>query len=86
MSKNVKGIIVVAILLIGGYAVYRNVFVSLDAKIDFLIKNNYSQGSPAALKALQPEFIAAWYKSAKIESSTFLFNNKSYKTSGGVAV
>ena len=72
MNKNIKGVIAVAILLIGGYCVYRKLHVPTAKKIDYLIKNNYSGGTPVALGAMQAEFIDAWYKGAKDLNATFV--------------
>lgn len=86
MNKNIKGVIVVAILLIGGYCVYIKMSVTKDEKIDYLIKNNYSGSTPAALNDMQDAFIDEWYSGAKNKQATFVFNNKSYHTAGATAV
>lgn len=86
MSKNMKGAIVVAILLIGGYFVYTRTIVSKSKQIDFLIANNYTGGSPASLSAFEDGFVEAWYKAAKAKKTIFAFNNKSYNTNGATAV
>lgn len=91
MNKNLKGAIVVIVVLGVGYAVYRitrpkSTKVSKSAMVAYLIQNNYFGSTPDVLMTFGDDFVAAWYAAAKAMQSTFSYNGKSYNTGGGKAV
>lgn len=86
MTTNQKGLVAVlltaGILLVG----WKIMSSGKKAQITWLIKNNYTSGTPASLSTFDNAFIKAWYKAAKAGQPTFLLEGKTYNTQGGKAI
>lgn len=86
MNKNIKGIIVVAIIVGVGYFYYRKaldpraiVLKRLDA--DFGVSTDHARLVYSADKG----YINNWAKAIKSNSETFMYNGKQYWVKGGSA-
>lgn len=92
MNKNAKGVLVVlAVLGLAGisYGIYfylKKDSVTKAQKIQYLVANNYTTGTPLQLGSFGDDYISAWYAAAKAMHPTFLLAAKTYNTNGGTAV
>ena len=88
-KSNRNGIIVVAIVLIGGYFAYKK-FVKPNSRKVLINYLDATFGSKAEhttfINNADKGYVDEWSKALMKGESTFTYNNKTYKTSGGSAV
>jgi hypothetical protein len=86
MTKNTKGFLVVLAVVASAYVAYRLSHPSKSIQVSYLIKNNYTTGSPAQLMGMGDDYILAWYKAARKQGTSFELGGKQYNTKGGQAI
>lgn len=92
MNRNVKGAIVVGIVAVAGYIVYKKFFdpITVVAKrkhADFPEKS-YSAHlfDVKSFYKDNPDYVKNWAKSIRQGLSTFYFNGVTYNTTGGLKI
>lgn len=89
MKNKVFQIVTLAILLGGGYVIYKRVKANSTAdsisNIDTII-NSGNHSNRAFISTFQPEFLSAWASAIKNNQPTFVFNGKTINTKGGKTV
>ena len=88
MNKNVKGLI--SVLVVGGlgYFIYKN-FISKSSKatvIKYLNSTFPDTDHTDFVNKADKGYIDAWAKAIDNGKATFIYNGKTYHTSGGTAV
>jgi len=87
-KSNKNGIVVVAIVLVGGYFAYKK-FVKPDSRKVLINYLDATFGSDAEhttfINNAEKEYVDAWAKALMKGESTFTYNNKTYNTGGGNA-
>ena len=86
MKNNGFKIVVVAILLGGGYFLYNRIQKNKQTDDVDVIINSGNISNKMVLETFQPEFIKAWANAVKVNSLTFTFEGKNYNTKGGKSV
>lgn len=82
-------VVALAILVGGGYAIYKRVKANLttngQSDIDTIISSG-NHPNRAFISTFQPEFLSAWANAIKAGQPTFVFNGKTINTKGGSTV
>lgn len=91
MNKNIKGLIVVGVVGVIAYIVYKKYtttdFETIAKFMDFKRPQN-APHLPSDYKPMakdNPDYIKNWARAIKNKQNTFSFNNKQYDTDGGGA-
>jgi len=89
MNKSTKnGIVVVAIVLVGGYFAYKK-FVKPNSRKVLINYLDATFGKDAEhttfINSADKGYVDAWAKALMKGESTFTYNNKTYNTGGGNA-
>jgi hypothetical protein len=84
MNKNLKGVLVVAIIVGVGYFYYKKaldpraiVIKKLDA--DFGVDSKHG----TFVRSADKEYVKSWAKAIRLGAETFMYNGKQYFTKGG---
>lgn len=89
MKNKTFQIVALAILLGGGYVIYKRVKANSteDAKsnIETIISSG-NHSNRAFISTFQPEFLSAWATAIREGKATFVFNGKTINTKGGSTV
>jgi hypothetical protein len=86
MSKNMKGILVVAVIAGLGYLAYKQAKPGKRNQVHYLIAGNYTGATIADLLGMGDDYIAAWYKAAKDGKASFTLSSGTYNVKGGKAI
>jgi len=69
-------------VLIAGYFVYKNFFLSKEKKATLIVEKGYAS-DVKAIMGFDDSYVNAWYKSAKQGNDKFVINGVTYNTEGG---
>jgi hypothetical protein len=88
-GERIFQVVTLAILVGGGYAIYKRVKANSTAdsqsNIDTIISSG-NHSNRAFISTFQPEFLSAWASAIKSGQPTFVFNGKTIRTKGGATV
>jgi hypothetical protein len=82
MNKNTQMILGGLGVLIAGYFVYKNFFLSKEKKATLIVEKGYAS-DVKAIMGFDDSYVNAWYKSAKQGNDKFVINGVTYNTEGG---
>jgi hypothetical protein len=82
MNKNTQIVLGGLGVLIAGYFVYKNFFLSKEKKATLIVEKGYAS-DVKAIMGFDDSYVNAWYKSAKQGNDKFVINGVTYNTEGG---
>jgi hypothetical protein len=82
MNKNTQMVLGGLGVLIAGYFVYKNFFLSKEKKATLIVEKGYAS-DVKAIMGFDDSYVNAWYKSAKQGNDKFVINGVTYNTEGG---
>lgn len=83
MTSSTKNVIAVLAAATSIVLLYKLAFSGKRYQVRWLIKNNYSTGTPEDLMSFGTDYIKAWYKAARAGQPSFLLNQENYSSKGG---
>jgi hypothetical protein len=82
MNKNTQMLLGGLGVIIAGYFVYKNFFLSKEKKATLIVEKGYAS-DVKAIMGFDDSYVNAWYKSAKQGNDKFVINGVTYNTEGG---
>jgi hypothetical protein len=82
MNKNTQMVLGGLGVLIAGYFVYKNFFLTKEKKATLIVEKGYAS-DVKAIMGFDDSYVNAWYKSAKQGNDKFVINGVTYNTEGG---
>jgi hypothetical protein len=82
MNKNTQMVLGGLGVIIAGYFVYKNFFLSKEKKATLIVEKGYAS-DVKAIMGFDDSYVNAWYKSAKQGNDKFVINGVTYNTEGG---